>query len=629
MDSARLGGAYWPLPALSRLPEVHLQGLWRSGSRAPLAATVASAAALAAAAALTAFGRDETAGRTALDALLIGTPLAVGLYALRTPRTARFGRLLIAAGLLWALAALGDAQRSLPYSTGRIAAWCVFPIIVYLLLSFPEGRLTATRDVRLFRGVFAVVAILFVGSAPFIETYPGHSPWVSCAADCPANAFFILSSEPGFIGSVLEPLREALGAALLAGVSISLATRMRASSRARRATIAPVLAVGAAATIVLVGFLVARNAAPDARVADAMGVVWSLSLVAVAAAFSFGVLRRRLVAGNVLCGLGLALHASPGPRQLSAMLRSSIGDPTAEVLVLDPQTSGWRHDDGRPVEEELPARGAGRAGDPRRQGTGGRDRARLRARRGRRTDRGHGRPHGGGAARVAAPGGAGCLAQRPRRLAQADRDGRGRRAPPHRARPARRRAAAAHRAAHAPLADRGPRPPGRRRDRGDPQPRARRGPRPRGDPVAGPRDLPGAPGRPRAQGRAAERRAAIAGAASRCRRTTSRVIRPRSRPPCTSPASRRSRTRSSTGTASTRVQIRCARTTCSRSRSSTTAPGSTPRSRRPAPGSASMHDRVESLGGTLTVESAPGRGTVVRGTVPLATRVAAQPSYRG
>ena len=57
----------------------------------------------------------------------------------------------------------------------------------------------------------------------------------------------------------------------------------------------------------------------------------------------------------MLRGLGLALHASPGPRQLGAVLRASIGDPTAEVLVRDRQTSCWRHDDGRPVDEELVA----------------------------------------------------------------------------------------------------------------------------------------------------------------------------------------------------------------------------------------------------------------------------------
>ena len=31
-----------------------------------------------------------------------------------------------------------------------------------------------------------------------------------------------------------------------------------------------------------------------------------------------------------------------------------------------------------------------------------------------------------------------------------------------------------------------------------------------------------------------------------------------------------------------------------------------------------MRDRVESVGGTLTVESSPGHGTHVRGVVPLA-----------
>ena len=30
-----------------------------------------------------------------------------------------------------------------------------------------------------------------------------------------------------------------------------------------------------------------------------------------------------------------------------------------------------------------------------------------------------------------------------------------------------------------------------------------------------------------------------------------------------------------------------------------------------------MRDRVEGVGGTLAIESAPGRGTIVRGRVPV------------
>jgi signal transduction histidine kinase len=37
----------------------------------------------------------------------------------------------------------------------------------------------------------------------------------------------------------------------------------------------------------------------------------------------------------------------------------------------------------------------------------------------------------------------------------------------------------------------------------------------------------------------------------------------------------------------------------------------------PGTGSATMHHRIEALGGTLTVKSSPGAGTSVQGSIPL------------
>jgi signal transduction histidine kinase len=356
MDGVRLGAAV-ASPVLTRMQGTRLQGLWRPGSRGSLVATVASVSCLAAALALTLFGRDESLGRAVLDALLIAPALAVGLFALRAERTARFGGLLVAAALLWSVALLGDAERSLPYSVGRVAAWCVFPLLVYLMLSFPEGRLTSPRDVRLFRAVTALSLILYLGSVPFIESYPAHSPWVRCDSDCPSNAFLVLSSQPDLIDSLIAPLREGLAAVLFTAVSLALVAKMRSAPTLRRVTLAPVVAVAVLTSLLLVGFLIARNLAPEANVANAIGIAWMLSLPAIAAAYCLGVLQRRLLVGNALTGLGLALNASLAARQLGTVLRSSIGDPRVELLVREPGGGRWLHEDGRPADEELPGPG--------------------------------------------------------------------------------------------------------------------------------------------------------------------------------------------------------------------------------------------------------------------------------
>ena len=90
--------------------------------------------------ALVATGSDrDQVSRAVLEALVVGVPIAVGLWATRSPRHVRFGAMLIGAGAIWSLTALAESSESVPYSIGRVAAWLIFPVLVYLMLVYPEG----------------------------------------------------------------------------------------------------------------------------------------------------------------------------------------------------------------------------------------------------------------------------------------------------------------------------------------------------------------------------------------------------------------------------------------------------------------------------------------------------------
>src|SRR4051794_5614065 len=166
---------------------------------------------------------EEAIERGALEFLVVGVPIGAGLYALRVPRNARFGFALIAAGFAWSLTALGEASESLPYSIGRVSGWLVFPSLIYLMLSFPEGNVAGGLDRVLYRSLNAVLWVLYVASALFVERYPGHTPWAVCASDCPANAFLLVHNEPGIMESLVQPVREGLAVVLFAAVLGSMA----------------------------------------------------------------------------------------------------------------------------------------------------------------------------------------------------------------------------------------------------------------------------------------------------------------------------------------------------------------------------------------------------------------------
>src|SRR3954466_12987031 len=115
---------------------------------------------------------DAAFARGLLELLIVGGPIAVGLYALREPDNRSFGVALVAIGFLWSLTALSESASSVPYTIGRMSTWLIFPCVVYLLLTFPHGRIEAGLDRAIFAGVMAVLVVLFLGTAPFVEAFP-------------------------------------------------------------------------------------------------------------------------------------------------------------------------------------------------------------------------------------------------------------------------------------------------------------------------------------------------------------------------------------------------------------------------------------------------------------------------
>jgi signal transduction histidine kinase len=320
----------------------------RPGRDLLLGLAVVGAAACAAAVVIVAHAapRDEALARAVMAGLVIGAPIAAGLYALAARPDARLGAALVLAGLGLSVTALAETDDSLAYSTGRVAAWLVVPGLVLLLLAFPTGRVEPGDDRRLLRALDLGLVLLLAGSALCVERYPELTPWVSCRAACPPNAFFVLPSEPAAMHAVVQPAAELLTVLALAGVVGSMAWRWRAATPLRRRTIAPVLVVGAASAGLLAAFLVARRAPAGAGTAETLGVLWVLTLPAIAMACLAGLLRRQLMAGDAVRRLSELLGRPAGPAAVRAAVAAALADPSLDVLV----PSGpalWRDGDGR------------------------------------------------------------------------------------------------------------------------------------------------------------------------------------------------------------------------------------------------------------------------------------------
>ena len=116
-----------PLEAGFETPHSHVRLAASVRARATSGAVICVSAALSTAAVIASLEADAPAGERVRDALLnaliILLPVGVGLSG-EAPGTRRFGRLLIAAGLVWSTAALANADASVPCRVGRIGGGC-------------------------------------------------------------------------------------------------------------------------------------------------------------------------------------------------------------------------------------------------------------------------------------------------------------------------------------------------------------------------------------------------------------------------------------------------------------------------------------------------------------------------
>jgi PAS domain S-box-containing protein len=317
---------------------------------AGLAALGAAGVALSAAAAwITATGAGPAphAFSAVVHALVIAAPIAAGLYAVYVHPGARFGWLLILAGVLWSPTMLAESPDSVLYSIGRVWVWFAELLLIYLVLAFPSGRFTSRADHVLFRaGVVAVGLYLVVA---LLGDYPTPSPWASCGTDCPPNAFMLPSSEPGFVDAVLMPVTQALSVAVLVGVAVRLVGRLVDGSSLMRVELVPVLAAAVLRMVATAAFLLARGANPESELTEVLGAVALLGTPAVSAGFLIGLVSSRARAARALGKLSGVLDR-PSARQLQDVIAEAVDDPSLEVVY---RTSGdpaeWVDDRGRPV----------------------------------------------------------------------------------------------------------------------------------------------------------------------------------------------------------------------------------------------------------------------------------------
>jgi signal transduction histidine kinase len=317
-----------------------------------MAALGVAAAALSAAAVVVAFTSpftDERGLVALVHASLIAVPVGVGLYALRRDPASRFARLLIAAGFLWSPSLLAASGNDVLYSIGRIDVWLVQLSVVVMALAFPSGWLSGRAERGLAIAACAVVLVFYLPLVLLSQNYPSPGPWSACTHDCPPNAFALTSTQPRVVDSVIEPVRESAAGLIYLGVALTLGLRIAGASRLMRRTLVPVLTGAIVVMVATAAFLVSRRIDPWSSTTSTLGFIALLAVPALVFGLFVGLLRWRLVASDALRQLVSRFGGPAGGFHMRDVIADAIRDPSLSIAYWAGEPGRWVDESGEPV----------------------------------------------------------------------------------------------------------------------------------------------------------------------------------------------------------------------------------------------------------------------------------------
>jgi signal transduction histidine kinase len=280
--------------------------------------------------------------------LLVGASLlGSGLASWRARPENRLGPVMVVTGFAWFASQLSEASSPLPYTVGAAVQYVFVSGFVYLLLSFPSGRLESPLDRAL---VWAVIGLNVV--LPLVAMLYGNKAGLRCAT-CPDNLLQVFHNNAR--AHRLLDFQRLLGAVLILTMIGVLVWRWRRASAAQRRAVAPVLVAGCATFAALCWTVIDDLVGDPLNALPATVFFYLSATVPVSVLIVF--LQRRLARGGV-AGLVVQLGEPSASANLREALARALGDPSLELAFWFPAEARYVGGDGRTVE--LPAADSGR-----------------------------------------------------------------------------------------------------------------------------------------------------------------------------------------------------------------------------------------------------------------------------
>ena len=262
--------------------------------------------------------------------LVAGTAAVALCWAVARPGN-RIALLLLAYTAALAVLSLQGASNPLLHSIGALFDIVAFFLGYYVVLAFPLGRVTGWLEKAILAGVVWLAVASFLPAFFFSPFVSGSAPLAKCNANCPSNALMIADNPT--LAKGFGTTEEYLAAALAVAIVAVLCYRLVRASLPRRRALLPVYVPTVLLTIPF-GIFHAHNAGmfsldPDA--VDTLGWFVTTGRTLLSFGFLLSIVLAMLFAGVALRTILSRLVPNETPAHLRSLVAEALDDPPLRI----------------------------------------------------------------------------------------------------------------------------------------------------------------------------------------------------------------------------------------------------------------------------------------------------------
>ena len=280
----------------------------------------------------------------------------VGLTWRRSRPQSRMGSVLIATGFLCALQLLQGSNVPLLFTVGLVADPVVFVALIFVYVSYPRAQLDDTGRLVLVLAV-GLALLIPLSWALMSATAVPQGPFAACAGTCPQNLLAIGGgdSTSRSVTVAIDIGRVAFALCFI----VAMAARWRVASRPRRRALGPVIFLGVVTMLAFGLFGLMRAALGTVPLTVGLGALMTLAREALPLAILGGLVAASRFAVDAL--EDVVGHLGPGGQSttLERAVAMALDDPGLR-LYFRTDDGRWADDVGATASPAVPTRGRAR-----------------------------------------------------------------------------------------------------------------------------------------------------------------------------------------------------------------------------------------------------------------------------